>query len=186
MTPVLVSTWAAPRPRGVVLLLHGASRPGPAPASRWGASAVRMLPIATATIGAGRGRVSVLRLVHGTRGWGSGASSAVADARWALEQVRRRHPGVPVALVGHSMGRGPPSTSPTTQPSQWSSVSPRGSPGPNPPACSPGSGLSCCTVSTTDDGPGGYHGPGQTRPGCGPHRHRGPVRRRGSHPPRPP
>ncbi len=104
VTPVLVSTWAAPRPRGVVLLLHGASRPGLAPASRWGASALRMLPVAAATICAGRGRVSVLRLVHGVRGWNSGASSAVADARWALEQVRRCHPDVPVALVGHSMG----------------------------------------------------------------------------------
>ena len=104
MTPSLVSTWAAPRPRGVMLLLHGASRQGPSPASRWGASALRMLPVAAATVWSGRGRVTVLRLVHGARGWSGGTSSAVPDARWALREIRRRHPGVPVALVGHSMG----------------------------------------------------------------------------------
>jgi alpha-beta hydrolase superfamily lysophospholipase len=104
MTPALATTWRAPRPHGVVLLLHGASRPGPTPASRWGASALRMLPVAAATVWAGRGRVSVLRLVHGNRGWGSGASSADAAARWALEQIRHLHPGVPVAVIGHSLG----------------------------------------------------------------------------------
>jgi dienelactone hydrolase len=30
--------------------------------------------------------------------------SPVHDARWALEEVRRRHGDVPVVLLGHSMG----------------------------------------------------------------------------------
>ena len=30
--------------------------------------------------------------------------SPVADARWALDEVRRRHGDVPVVLAGHSMG----------------------------------------------------------------------------------
>jgi predicted esterase len=37
------------------------------------------------------------------RGWNGGAAP-VEDARWALEQVRREHGGVPVVLLGHSMG----------------------------------------------------------------------------------
>ncbi|HWB65823.1 MAG TPA: alpha/beta fold hydrolase, partial [Mycobacteriales bacterium] len=30
--------------------------------------------------------------------------SPVADARWALDEVRRQHGAVPIVLVGHSMG----------------------------------------------------------------------------------
>ena len=30
--------------------------------------------------------------------------SPVQDARWALSQISREHPGVPVYLLGHSMG----------------------------------------------------------------------------------
>jgi predicted esterase len=37
------------------------------------------------------------------RGW-NGGTAPVEDARWALEQVRREHGGVPVVLLGHSMG----------------------------------------------------------------------------------
>jgi len=37
------------------------------------------------------------------RGWNGGAAP-VADARWALEQVRRELGAVPVVLLGHSMG----------------------------------------------------------------------------------
>ncbi|MGZ4448055.1 MAG: alpha/beta fold hydrolase, partial [Nocardioides sp.] len=36
------------------------------------------------------------------RGWNGGAP--VADARWALEEVRREVGEVPVVLLGHSMG----------------------------------------------------------------------------------
>ena len=39
-------------------------------------------------------------------GWGDGASypSPVADSRWALDQVRDELGGLPIVLVGHSMG----------------------------------------------------------------------------------
>lgn len=43
----------------------------------------------------------LLRYRH--RGW-NGGSGPVADARWALEQVRRDLGDVPVVLLGHSMG----------------------------------------------------------------------------------
>lgn len=103
-SPRLLTTWGARRPRGVVLLLHGGSEVSHLPASRWGVAALRMLPVALATVRAGRGHVHVLRLVNAVRGWNGVEQSAVVDARWALAEVRRRHPGLPVAVVGHSMG----------------------------------------------------------------------------------
>ena len=38
------------------------------------------------------------------RGWNGEQMSPVADTRWALDDVRRRHGDVGVVLVGHSMG----------------------------------------------------------------------------------
>jgi dienelactone hydrolase len=48
--------------------------------------------------------VEVWTLRYRFRGWNGADRSPVWDARWALEEVRRRHGDVPVALVGHSMG----------------------------------------------------------------------------------
>ena len=38
------------------------------------------------------------------RGWNAPAKDAQRDAQWALDQLGRRFPDVPVVLVGHSMG----------------------------------------------------------------------------------
>lgn len=48
--------------------------------------------------------VAVFRLRFGVRGWNGNGAGAVADARWALGELRSRHPGLPIVLVGHSMG----------------------------------------------------------------------------------
>jgi alpha-beta hydrolase superfamily lysophospholipase len=48
--------------------------------------------------------VAVWRLHYRYRGWNEPEASPVADARWALDEVRRRHGDVPVVLLGHSMG----------------------------------------------------------------------------------
>lgn len=87
-----------------MLLLHGGTETSTVPASRFGLAALRMLPVAWSVLRAGRGRVTVLRLVDSVRGWNGTEQSPVADARWALQQVRRRFPGLPVVVVGHSMG----------------------------------------------------------------------------------
>ncbi|HEX3900205.1 MAG TPA: alpha/beta fold hydrolase [Mycobacteriales bacterium] len=68
-------------------------------------TAVRMRPFARrlARAGAGRGlAVSMLRYRY--RGWNGSEASPAEDARWALEQIRETHGGIPVVLVGHSMG----------------------------------------------------------------------------------
>jgi pimeloyl-ACP methyl ester carboxylesterase len=48
--------------------------------------------------------VSLLR--YRFKGWnaGSGGPSPVLDARWALDRLTDAHPGLPVVLLGHSMG----------------------------------------------------------------------------------
>lgn len=38
------------------------------------------------------------------RGWNGEEASPVVDARWALHDIHERYGGVPVVLVGHSMG----------------------------------------------------------------------------------
>ena len=53
---------------------------------------------------------AVWLLRFGVRGWnagsqpGAGEPSPVPDARWALDQCAEEHPGVPVVMLGHSMG----------------------------------------------------------------------------------
>lgn len=53
--------------------------------------------------GARRG-VAVVSLRYRVRGWNGDEASPVADALWALGRIRERYGGVPVVLVGHSMG----------------------------------------------------------------------------------
>lgn len=49
-------------------------------------------------------RVAVVRLKNRWLGWNGDGRSALADARWALDVIRTELPGVPITLVGHSMG----------------------------------------------------------------------------------
>jgi dienelactone hydrolase len=48
--------------------------------------------------------VAVAVLRYAVRGWNGDHASPVADTTLALEQVSARHPGVPIGLLGHSMG----------------------------------------------------------------------------------
>ena len=50
-----------------------------------------------------RAGASTWLLRYRTRGW-DGGGDKIADARWALEAVRREVGEVPVVLLGHSMG----------------------------------------------------------------------------------
>src|SRR4051794_2983047 len=64
-----------------------------------------MRPFARALHRAGRrDGLSVLTLHYRYRGWNGEEMSPVADAQWALAEVRARYGAVPVVLVGHSMG----------------------------------------------------------------------------------
>jgi dienelactone hydrolase len=50
--------------------------------------------------------LSVSLLRYRVKGWNAetGTPSPVPDARWALDRLSEAHPGLPVALLGHSMG----------------------------------------------------------------------------------
>jgi alpha/beta hydrolase family protein len=91
--------------RAVALLLHGGQEESRARATRLRPPYLRMLPFAWDLRRAGRaGGLAVWLLCYRFRGWNGGDPSPVADARWALAEIRRTHPDVPVVLVGHSMG----------------------------------------------------------------------------------
>jgi dienelactone hydrolase len=102
-TPRLVPVHEPPAPEGVVLVLHGGATRGPrVPVDARQLSVLRMIPTARAVARASR-RLSVHRLLNTYRGWDE-AHTPLQDTMWALDQLQDRHPGVPVGLVGHSLG----------------------------------------------------------------------------------
>ena len=66
-------------------------------------SVIRMVPTAKAAARAGQGRLAVYRLLNSWRGW-DGDHTPVADARWAMGQVREELGELPLGLIGHSLG----------------------------------------------------------------------------------
>jgi pimeloyl-ACP methyl ester carboxylesterase len=97
-----VRTPSAPTCAGVVL--HGgASREQQMMVSPTQLSVLRMVPLAQRIARVGGKRLAVLRLLNSYRGWDS-RHTPVDDAAWAIRQVVERWPGLPVALVGHSLG----------------------------------------------------------------------------------
>ena len=88
-------------PPGVVLVLHGGRAHSTESGENSRLARLRMLPFARVLATAGPG-VYLLRYRY--RGWNAPRRDPVLDAQWALAEIAERHPGVPVVLVGHSMG----------------------------------------------------------------------------------
>jgi alpha-beta hydrolase superfamily lysophospholipase len=92
------------QPRAVVLVLHGGKSRSRRPVRPWQGAVLRMAPFAKVIAEAGAGDIAVASLRYAVRGWNGAEQSPLADTRLALEQIEARHPGVPLGLLGHSMG----------------------------------------------------------------------------------
>lgn len=88
-------------PPAVALVLHGGRATSRGNGGRPRLAYLRMLPFARALAGTGP---AVFMLRYRYRGWNAPAKDALRDAHWALDELDNRYPGVPVVLVGHSMG----------------------------------------------------------------------------------
>ncbi len=91
-------------PEGVVLVLHGGGEDGHQSVTWLNGAVLRMWPFAKAIEQRAGDRLAVLRLKNRIYGWNGAQQSPLADARWALDQIRDRYAGLPITLVGHSMG----------------------------------------------------------------------------------
>ncbi len=87
-------------------MLHGGQQQNEQPVRDKHASWWRMASMARSLRGfADENRLALSLLQYRVRGWNRVDDPApVRDARWALAQVVAEHPGLPVVLVGHSMG----------------------------------------------------------------------------------
>ena len=93
-----------PHPRALALVVHGGAEAGTDTVTWRRLAVLRMAPFAGAIRSRTRGDVAVLRLKNRVRGWNGPAADPLRDALWALTRIREVHPGIPIALVGHSMG----------------------------------------------------------------------------------
>ena len=88
-------------PTAVVLVLHGGRARSRESGERKRLTYRRMMPFARMLARRGLA-VHVLR--YRVRGWNAPARDALKDAQWATGELARRYPGLPVVLLGHSMG----------------------------------------------------------------------------------
>ncbi|MGI8848454.1 MAG: alpha/beta fold hydrolase [Candidatus Dormibacteria bacterium] len=100
--PSLVSSPQRGAISAAVLIAHGGRELGTAAPGRYSLAALRMAPFATALRRAPSARgLLIAQLRYRVRGYNDG--DPVSDVVWGIDTISREH-GVPIVLVGHSMG----------------------------------------------------------------------------------
>ena len=87
----------------VALLLHGGAEVSRERVHAWNGPALRMRPIGRA-IRRRDHAVQTALLRYRYRGWNGTVADPVADVKFALARIRDTSPGLPIILVGHSLG----------------------------------------------------------------------------------
>jgi pimeloyl-ACP methyl ester carboxylesterase len=91
--------------RGAVVVAHGGTEVSTDPVSPLDPAVLRMIPLALAIRHGLRGSgVVVERPNYRVRGWNGELASPVQDLCEVLDQIRARFGGIPIVLIGHSMG----------------------------------------------------------------------------------
>ncbi len=91
-------------PQLCVLVFPGGTDFSYRPFSPRQGSALRMYPFTWSIRLRFGPRVDVRQARYRVYGWNGGQASPMPYARAALEQISRDHPGVPIVVIGHSMG----------------------------------------------------------------------------------
>ncbi len=99
----LIAVHEPTNPAGIALVIHGGRSMSNARVRPWQFAVLRLRPIAAA-IGRIHPELAVFRLQLATRGWNAAGVAPIAAARWAMGELRAQYHGVPIVLVGHSMG----------------------------------------------------------------------------------
>lgn len=95
---------SAYRARGIVLALHGGAPRSTVPTPRFDPGYLRLVLAARAIHGRTGGHLKVALLRNAVRGWNGAAGSPILDAEWALDRLVATYPGLPIGLLGHSLG----------------------------------------------------------------------------------
>jgi pimeloyl-ACP methyl ester carboxylesterase len=97
--------WAEAGIRGAVVVAHGGKSVSTALTSPLELAVLRMAPLANAIRRALRGcGVAVCQPRFEVQGWNGELASPVADLGRVLDEIGPRYGGIPVVLIGHSMG----------------------------------------------------------------------------------
>jgi alpha-beta hydrolase superfamily lysophospholipase len=99
----LHTTSAPRRPSSAVLVFHGGAADSTMRVAPLSPAVLRLIPVARA-VAAQVPDAAVYRLRFSVRGWNGDGADVLADAHWAIDQIAARHPGLPIVVVGHSLG----------------------------------------------------------------------------------